>query len=230
MLLIEDSVSSRLLVTEYLGQRGLTIVCARGLAEAREILPILRPAVTILDIELEDGDGFELIEEIKDFRSRCIVVSVRSEASDRKRALRLSADDYLCKPFDIEELYLRVVNLASNPYSPGRPVRDATVRLGSIHINLATRAMLDKNGMPLVLLTQTEFLMLETLCKNSNFVVSKEALSQASLGHRYLPSSRSLEVLVSRLRHKLTLLDPCIILKSVRGEGYVLYLEPETGS
>ena len=128
------------------------IYTARGVGEARAMLRSVRPDVTILDLGLEDGDGSELIEEIVKSGSYCLIVSARAQLEERIKALELSADDFIAKPVDLEELYLRVRNMAAHPR--GRAGRDKErdseliVELSGVRVDLATKAIRAKAGRP----------------------------------------------------------------------------------
>lgn len=226
VLLVEDSAALRATFAQYLSDRGLTIFAASGVGEARTMLRSIRPDVTVLDLGLEDGDASQLIGEIVNSGSYCLIVSARSQLEERIKALELSADDFIAMPVDLEELYLRVRNMAAHPRTrPGRD-RDSdfetVVDLSGVKVDLATKAILSEHGPTGIELTETEFLLLRTLSRNRNTIVSKETLSRQAFGRRYTPTSRSLDVMISKLRSKIAVARQNINIQSIRGVGYVL--------
>ena len=117
-LIIEEGQTIRASLFSYLQDMALDIYSAASLQDARALFPVLKPALTIVDRELRDGDGLDLIEPARQAGAHVFVVSTSNEVVDRVRALTLGADDYMGKPADPEEIY---------PPSPGanysRPCR-----------------------------------------------------------------------------------------------------------
>ena len=109
--------------SEYFRERGIDIYSAHGVRDARALLPALKPDVTILDLDLGDGDAYDLIEDIGKVGSRCLILSVRDQPEDRVRALSLGADDFVAKTAEVEEIYLRVRNILAN--WPPRTIADS---------------------------------------------------------------------------------------------------------
>ena len=117
-LFIEASSALRSGCSEYLQYRGIDTYAASTLADARALLPVLKPDVAALDSDLEEGDGLEMIQDIVEAGSRCLIISARDEARDRILALSRGADAYLVKPVNAEELYLRIRNILANSALP----------------------------------------------------------------------------------------------------------------
>ncbi len=228
VLLVENSAALRTTFAQYLNDRGLTTFTARGVGEARAMLPSVLPDVTVLDLGLEDGDGVDLIEEIVKSGSYCLIVSIRSQLEERIKALELSADDFIAKPVDLEELYLRIRNMAAHPRGRTAPESESIVDLSGVKIDLATKAILGSRGPTGVELTETEYLLLRTLSRNRNAIVSKDTLSRQAFGRRYISTSRSLDVMISKLRAKISTANHHINIQSIRGVGYVLLAEGAT--
>ena len=107
-LIIEGGQTIRASLFSYLQDMALDIYSAASLQDARALLPVLKPALTIVDRELHDGDGLDLIEPALQAGARIFVVSTSNEVVDRVRALTRGADDYMSKPANPEEMYLRV--------------------------------------------------------------------------------------------------------------------------
>ena len=226
-LLIEASSPRRTACAEYLQARGIDTYTARGLYDARALLPALKPDVTALDPDLEDGDGLELIKEIVDRGSRCLVLSVREEVEYRIRALSLGADDYLQQPVHLEELFLRLRNILRIRAPLESGFKNAIVDLQGVKVDLVSRALLNCDGARGPELTETELSLLRILTDNVNRIVSKETLFATVYGRTYSPGTRSLDVGISRLRIKLKSTDNGAEIRSVREAGYLLARETE---
>jgi DNA-binding response OmpR family regulator len=227
-LLIEESPALRTTCSEYLQSRGIDTFTARGLSDARALLPALKPDVTALDIDLEEGDGLQLIEVITGQGSRCLILSVRDQVQDRMHALSLGADGYLLKPINLEELYLRMRNILTNRRPERASLNSAVVDFNGVKVDLVTRSLLNRGGLPGPELTEMELALLRVLTENINRTVSKETLFDSVYERPYSPGARSLDVAISRLRIKLKATDIGAKIRSVREAGYLLSREGES--
>ena len=174
-------------------------------------------------MELEDGDAFDLIDEIAKVGSRCLILAARDRAEDLIRGLSSGADDFVAKPIENEEVYLRVCNILANRrlQSVGGN-NDIVIDLQGIKVNLVTRTLLGSGDAPGADLTETELSLLRILTENIGRVVSKEVLFESVHGRPSTLRTRSLGVSVSRLRIKLKSIDTDIEIRSVRQAGYIL--------
>src|SRR5436305_8933507 len=107
-LLIEPKPDIRASISEYAQTLGVDLYTASSLSDGRGLLAALKPAITIVDQELPDGDSLDLISDAANSGAHAILVSSRNEIADRVRALKFGADDYFVKPIDPEEFYLRL--------------------------------------------------------------------------------------------------------------------------
>ena len=221
-LLIEESGDLRASLQDYLQARGIETYTAKGLVDATALISAVKPDVTTLDVELQDGDGYSLIPQISKAGSHCVVVSSRWDVGDRIKALSLGADDYVAKPVNLEELYLRMRNILANRRPAQGSPSHAVLDLNGIRIDPVTRAVLGPDGAPGAELSETELTLLRILSDNMDRVVSKEALFQEIYGRSYSPTTRSLDVGVSRLRAKLKASRVALEIRSVRSAGYML--------
>jgi DNA-binding response OmpR family regulator len=221
-LLVEESADLRNAFSEYLQERGIDIYIARGVSDARALLPAVKPDVTTLDVDFEDGDGFGLIEDIGRAGSRCLILSERDQVEDRIRALSLGADDYVKKPINLEELYLRLRNILANRRPQNVDGGSAIVDLNGVKVDLVSRALVNRDARPGSELTETELSLLRILTDAMDRIVHKETLFMGVYGRPYTPNTRSLDVSISRLRQKLKSTDIGVELRSVRQAGYML--------
>lgn len=218
VLLLEDDPAQRLLLAAYLRQAGLQVNEADSLAQARTLIGEYLPRLALLDLNLPDGDGFDLLRELLQRGIPVIVVTCRPE--DRIPALEIGADDFLDKPYHPRELLARVHNVL-------RRCKDLTpqsVRLGSFHLDLEGRSLVDAHGEE-VGLTRGEFDLLAALVEGRGRVVGRADLSELVSPDGAGTCGRSVDVLVSRLRHKLEA-DPKNprLLLTAPGIGYRLRL------
>jgi DNA-binding response OmpR family regulator len=222
VLLVEGS-AQRTSLSEYLQSREIDSYRAYRATDARALLSALIPDVTILDLDLEDGDAFDLIDDIAKVGSRCLIMSSRDRAEDLIRGLSSGADDFVAKPIEMDEVYLRICNILANRrlQSAGANA-DIVIDLQGIKVNLVTRTLLGSGDAPGADLTETELSLLRILTENIGRVVSKEVLFESVHGRPSTSRTRSLGVSISRLRIKLKSIDVDTEIRSVRQAGYIL--------
>jgi len=213
ILLIEDDPAQRLLLAAYVRQAGFRVEEAGTLAEGRAHAAG-HPSLVLLDLNLPDGDGLELAREL--IHRAIPVLVVTSRPCDRLRALELGVDDFVEKPYDPRELLARIQNLlrrCGEPTPQPRPI-------GAFHLDAPGRRLLDGQGSE-VPLTRGEFDLLAALLEARGRVLSRVDLSEIISPYGETVCSRSVDVLVSRLRRKLAD-DPRrpALLQTVPGVGY----------
>ena len=172
----------------------------------------------LLDLGLPDGDGLTLLQAIRE-RSEpiaVIVLTARDAVSDRVQGLDFGADDYLVKPFALEELLarLRAVQRRAAEWHPD-PLTVDTLVLDP------ARRLAWRDDVPLDL-TTTEFALLEFLARASGEVCSRARISAKVWDEHYDPASNVIDVYIARLRRKVDLPGTVPLLHTVRGAGYVL--------
>jgi len=220
-LLVEDDARLAALTRDYLESHGIVVELAsdgrRGLAEALA----RRHDVVLLDLMLPEKHGLEVCRELR-ARSDVpiIVLTARGEEADRVMGLELGADDYLAKPFSPRELLARiraVVRRARGQAGPSLQV----VRVGPLVLDPAAR--MARLGDRELQLTGYEFALLKALAERAGRVLTREQLMDLAKGSADESFDRSIDVHVSRLRHKLGD-DPRHPqwIKTIRGTGYLL--------
>ncbi len=225
-LLIEDDARLAALTSEYLESHGVAVTRAadgrRGLEEALRA----RYDVVLLDLMLPGKDGLDVCRELR-ARSDVpvIVLTARGEEADRVMGLELGADDYVAKPFSARELLARIRALVRRARGRAGPATNA-VHVGDLVVDPGGRRA-TLAGRELAL-TGYEFELLRVLAERAGRVLSREQLMELAKGSAEEAFDRSIDVHVSRLRHKLGD-DPKRPrwLKTVRGAGYVLASEDE---
>lgn len=215
-LLVEDNPVLAGGVARAFAKAGLALEHAGDLADARAFLRDFTVDIILLDLTLPDGDGMTLLAEIRssDDQTPVIILTARDAVRDRVSGLDRGADDYLTKPFALDELMARARALVRRQ---GAGV-DATLTFGPLSIDTAARmARLDDEVLDL---PRREFACLSILAVNANAVVSKDALISALYDNADPPTPNAIEVIISRVRKRLG--DTAIELRTVRGVGYML--------
>jgi DNA-binding response OmpR family regulator len=221
VLLVEDDAKLARLTRDYLEQHGLTVTrVGDGTAAIREGV---RPDfdVVVLDLMLPGRDGFEVCRELRHVSHVPIIaVTARVDVADRVLGLELGADDYVTKPFSARELLARLQAVARR--AQGRAGPEAReVRVGKLVLDVSS--MTASLGGRALHLTSYEFALLRVLAENAGRVLGRERLLELAKGNAEDAFDRSIDVRISRLRHKLgdDSKHPAL-LKTVRGSGYVL--------
>ena len=186
-----------------------------------ELVERYKTDIVLLDLMLPDIDGFEICREVRSRSSvGMIVISARSGEAHKVRALNLGADDYLTKPFGVDELLARMTATLRRSRPAESPVEVGEICFGSVRIDLAAQAVyLDDE---LVQLTPTEYSLLRVLAVNQGHLLSYEQLLREVWGQGYQNSREYVRVYVGRLRSKLEPPGaPALILTEPRA-GYRL--------
>ena len=148
----------------------------------------------LLDIMLPKLDGFQVIREIRNIP--VIFLTARSDVGDRVKGLKLGADDYIIKPFEIMELQARVESVLRRAQK-----LDKTFSLGSVEVDLSGRQVYF-NGV-LVDFTPQEYILIETLIQNRNIALSRDKLLEIAWGYDFCGDTRTVDVHISSIRRKL---------------------------
>jgi two-component system, OmpR family, KDP operon response regulator KdpE len=220
ILVVEDDRNIVDLIQANLAVRGYDVVTCADASKAVWTFETETPDLVLLDLNLPNGDGFELCQQLRE-RSPVgiIVVSARRGEHDKVRALNLGADDYLTKPFGVEELLARIgatlrrTRVAAASVSEAPPL----VHVGEIEIDLSARSVVRRGE--LVHLTPTEFSLLAELARQPGTLLTHAHLLRRVWGPGYEMETEYVRVYVKRLRAKL------------EGEGAppVIITEPRVG-
>lgn len=181
-----------------------------------------RPDAVILDINLPGIDGLETCRQLRanGYTGPVLMLTARHEVSDRVAGLDAGADDYLPKPFALDELLARVrAMLRRTGASEPATVDNDAVRLGDLTLDPAARTV-HRADSPIDL-TKIEFDLLELLLENRNIVLSRDVIQDRIWGYDDDFSSNSLEVFISTLRKKTEVDNRPRLIQTVRGVGYV---------
>ena len=201
VLIIEDERQIRRFVRVALEEEGCRVIEAGTMAEGLALAGAERPDLIVLDLGLPDGNGVDLIRDVRGWADTPIVIlSASAQESDKIDALDAGGDDYLTKPFSVGELRARVRALLRRQ---GRNAAEATpvIRFGDIEVDLSLRTVL-RAGVP-IHLTRTEYRLLSALLGHPGKVLTQRSLLRDIWGPTFIESSHYLRVYVGHLRHKL---------------------------
>ena len=203
VLLIEDDRNIVDLVRSNLVARGFSVVVSTDGSNALDLLAEHQPDMALVDLLLPRSDGFELCRQLRrESNLGIIVVSARWEETDKVRALNLGADDYLTKPFGIDELLARInATLRRSRPAPVADGGENVVGFGDVVVDMTARSV-TKAGVP-VRLTPTEFALLRELVVNRGVLLSHATLLRRVWGPGYATHTEYTRVYIRRLRAKL---------------------------
>jgi two-component system response regulator RegX3 len=219
ILLVEDEESISEPLAAALEREGFTSNVATTMSEGLESFRAHAPDLVLLDVMLPDGDGRDVLREIRSTsRVPVIMLTARSEETDRIVGLELGADDYVAKPFSAAELIARIRAVLRRTAAPA-PTAQSSLEIGDVRMSLDTRDV-TKAGSP-VQLTVKEFELLRMLMEEAGRVVKRMDLMDEVWDPNWFGSTKTLDVHVSSLRKKLGD-DPAEprYIKTVRGVGF----------
>jgi len=218
VLLVEDEPDMACALAAALKRYDMVVDLIATLADAEEVVASNAYDAILLDRQLPDGDGLSLIPKLrmKGLSVPVIVLTARGELADRVAGLDGGADDYLGKPFAVEELLARLRAVLRRPAD----LSSETVRLGRLSFDLGNREA-SVGGQPLDL-PRRELLVLETLLRRMGRTVPRSSLEEAVYSIDDEIQSNALDTHVSRLRRKLSEAQADIEIHAVRGVGYLL--------
>jgi two-component system OmpR family response regulator len=227
VLAVDDEEHITELVAMALGFNGFDVDRAATGREALAAVDRRRPDLIVLDVMLPDLDGFEVARRLRQSegagtRVPIIFLTARDATSDKVEGLRLGSDDYVTKPFSIEELIERVkaVLRRSSGAGPG----ERRLSYADLELDEDTRDVWRAGRR--VELTPTEYRLLHYLLSNARRVLTREQILERVWDYNFAGNASVLETYVSYLRHKIDDVDPPLI-HTVRGIGYTLRLPPD---
>jgi two-component system response regulator MprA len=219
VLIADDDRAIRDALTRALGLEGYDVVQANDGTTALSVIESAHPDVAILDVMMPNIDGLTVCRVLRAERNRLpvLMLTARTETPDRVAGLDAGADDYLAKPFDLDELLARLRALLRRTKSDDDPDGDA-VQLGDLRLDPTSRRVW--RGEREIELSKTEFDLLELLLRNQGIVLDHSTIYDRIWGYDFGPDSKNLAVYISYLRRKLELSGESKIIHTVRGVGY----------
>jgi two-component system OmpR family response regulator len=227
ILIVDDDAEIRSLLSKYLQKNGLRITVVADGRAMWQALDAARFDLIVLDLMLPGDDGLTLCRNLRAKASDIpiIMLTARGEETDRIVGLEMGADDYLAKPFSARELLARIKAILRRARSLPqnlRPDESRHLRFATWMLDTVQRQLVSASGV-VTPLSGAEYRLLRIFLSHPNRVLTRDQLVDLTQGKEADPLDRSIDVQVSRLRHRLgdDSREPRLI-KTVRGEGYVL--------
>ncbi len=231
VLLVEDEQTLAMIIKETLEEQDFIIRTAANGEEGLRLFFNFRPDVLVADIMMPRMDGFEMVRRIRqtDKHTPVLFLTARSAVHDVVEGFKLGANDYLKKPFGMQELVIRIKALAGRAFSlpDERPENTACFNIGHYRFNPVAQRLvfadtaISSHTETEVELSHRESEILKRLCENHNRVVSTREILLDLWGDDTFFNSRSLHVFITKLRRKLSK-DDRIRIVNARGVGYKL--------
>nr|WP_221195501.1 response regulator [Luteibacter sp. Sphag1AF] len=218
IIVIEDDAQLGAAIRRVLTQLSYTVTLIRHGTEGLRAIRDQSADVVLIDLGLPGKDGLDILKEIRaaHIRTPVIVMTARDAVEARIRGLDAGADDYLVKPFHLDELAARIRALARR----SKGLADNHIEVGAIDLNLSTFEVAYR-GQP-VELTRREFALLQILIERAGRIVQRQTLENSLYGIDGAQTANALEVLVHALRRKLSF----EAIQTVRGFGYMIPRDP----
>lgn len=225
ILIVDDEPAVREALQRSLAFEGYGTEVAVDGADALEKAAAYHPDLVVLDIQMPRMDGLTAARRLRATGSTTpiLMLTARDTVGDRVSGLDAGADDYLVKPFELDELFARIRALlrrSSYAAAAGQATESEVLSFADLRMDLATREV--TRGTRTVELTRTEFTLLEMFLAHPRQVLTREQILKAVWGFDFEPSSNSLDVYVMYLRRKTEGGGEPRLVHTVRGVGYVL--------
>ncbi len=218
ILVVDDDDRIRDLVKQYLEEKQFLVTTAKDSEDAKNKMEIIKFDILILDIMMPGESGLSLTREIRQKNSTPIILlTAKGETKDRIHGLELGADDYLGKPFEPKELLLRINNILNKVR---KSILPENIQIGNIVINLEKLNI--KTSNKIIKINPQEKKILQNMLSEPGKIFSRDDIGKII----NISKERSIDVMITRLRQKIELnpKNPKY-LQTVRGSGYVLWIE-----
>ena len=224
VLLVEDEQTLAMIIQDTLTEQGFELILAENGVEGLKLFFETRPDILVADVMMPELDGFEMVSKIRqtDKITPILFLTARSAIKDVVEGFELGANDYLKKPFNMQELIVRIKALVGRSQLAPPKEDKAEFSIGSYRFNSITQMLffLDTKEE----LSHRESEILKRFCQNQNKVVETQSLLLDLWGDDSFFNTKSLHVFITKLRHKLNK-DENIKIINVRGIGYKLIVE-----
>lgn len=226
VLVADDDRAVRESLVRALNLEGYVVSAASDGAKALEMIGVEQPDALILDVMMPMIDGLTVCRVLRSEKNRLpiLMLTARTETSDRVLGLDAGADDYLPKPFALEELLARLRALLRRTNPSIDESASADLVLDDLRIDVAARRVF--RGATEVDLSKTEFDLLELLVRNSGIVLDHSTIYDRIWGYDFGPESKNLAVYIGYIRRKVDLDGHARLIHTVRGVGYTARVSP----
>ncbi len=226
ILLLEDDTNLGFILSEHLEMNGFAVHLSNNGIDGLSVFRKHKFSLCLVDVMMPKKDGFTFVKEIRQYdqQTPVIFLTAKSLKEDRIEGLKIGADDYVTKPFSMEELLLRIAAVLKrtsvNGTDSGTP---SEFSIGKIIFDVR-RSQLRIGEKKKISLTTKESELLAMLCRYQNNVVGREQILNAVWNNDSYYSARSMDVYVSKLRKYLKA-DPAVSIANVHGKGYKLLID-----
>jgi len=223
ILYVEDELSLGKIVKESLQRRGFEVIMERDGANALSLFKEVNPTVCVLDVMLPNKDGFEIAEEIRAINTEVpiLFLTAKTQTDDLVKGFTLGGNDYIRKPFSMEELIARIVNALRKTENAPHPSNEP-IRIGKFRFY--TNRQVLSNGPEEKKLSYRESELLRILYENRNSIINRKNILDLLWGHDSFFNSRNLDVYITRLRVHLKE-DENLQILTIKGVGYRFVLD-----
>ena len=218
ILVVDDDDKIRLLIKEYLSNKGYLVSTAENEEKAKIKIDIFNFNLIILDVMMPGQSGYDLTKELKASKNiPIILLTAKGEVENRIHGLEIGADDYIGKPFDPKELLLRVKNVIKMNIDPNKLLSS---KIGEAELNLNKMTIKIKDKLKRINSSEKKVLM--KMLSSPGKIFSRTDIGKIAS----ISKERSIDVMITRLRKKIEL-DPKNpkFLQTIRGSGYVLWVK-----
>ena len=218
ILVVDDDDKIRLLIKEYLSNKGYLVSTAENADKAKIKFDIFNFNLIILDVMMPGQSGYDLTKELKASKNiPIILLTAKGEVENRIHGLEIGADDYIGKPFDPKELLLRVKNVIKMNIDPNKLLSS---KIGEAELNLNKMTIKIKDKLKRIKSSEKKVLM--KMLSSPGKIFSRTDIGKIAS----ISKERSIDVMITRLRKKIEL-DPKNpkFLQTIRGSGYVLWVK-----
>lgn len=226
ILLLEDDANLGFILSEHLEMSGFTVHLSTNGVDGLTAYKRQNPSLCLVDVMMPKKDGFTFVREVRqsDQQTPIIFLTAKSLKEDRIEGLRIGADDYITKPFSMEELLLRIHAVLKRTNGNEQKENSQTQFTIGAFVFDASKSLLLLNGTKKYSLTAKESDLLRALAMKLNTIVERDAILQSVWGEDSYYNARSMDVYVSKLR-KYFRSDPSISIVNVHGKGYKLLVD-----
>ncbi len=218
ILIVEDEKKTASFIRKSLQAAGFVVDMLHDGNEALAAIEHTPFDVVVLDIMLPGRDGLSIVRQMRErgLKTPVMLLTARSQVSEKVEGLNAGADDYLPKPFALDELVARVRALSRR----GSETKALTLRVGDLVMNVITREV--KRGETRIDLAPREYLLLEFLMRSAGRICDRMAIVEKVWDYDFDPGTNLVDVYIKRLREKIDVDFPTPLLHTVRGVGYVM--------
>jgi two-component system OmpR family response regulator len=226
ILVVDDEASISDLISTSLRFVGFDVRTAANGAQALQIAEEFKPHAMVLDVMLPDLDGFEVCKQIRNegVETGVLFLTAKDGMEDKVKGLTLGGDDYMTKPFSLEELVARIRALLRRTGVTQIDHDEEKIRFADLELDEATHEV--RRAGQLLDLSPTEFLLIRYLLINADRVVSKSQILDHVWQYDFRGDAGIVETYISYLRKKIDIFDPPLI-HTIRGVGYRLRMPPK---